>query len=289
MIIVFGGKGYVGRAFCQALERDGVPFHSVSRQTVDYYQSAELGGMIKQLQPTFLINAVGYTGKPNVVAYEVHRHACLLCNAVLSGVVREVCEPQNLPWGHLSSGCICSGDGPGNQGFSEDDTPNFSFGSNYCSFYWGTKALGEEALGSAKDCYIWRLRIPFDQLDGPRNYLSKLMRYERLLDVRNSVSHLGNFVYACLESERRRVPFGVYNVTNSGSVTTRQVVRIIKQYRFQDRSFAYFENEEDFMQLVAKAPCSSCVLNNGKLLEHGVPMPSVEDALHRALKEWCAA
>ncbi len=42
--------------------------------------------------------------------------------------------------------------GPDGGGFREDDAPNFSFRTNHCSFYSGTKALGEEVLAGAADC-----------------------------------------------------------------------------------------------------------------------------------------
>ena len=69
-------------------------------------------------------------------------------------------------------------------GFTETDPPNFTFRDPPCSFYSGTKALGEEmwrrrlvprCVGPAS--YIWRLRIPFDEFDNARNYLSKVQRY----------------------------------------------------------------------------------------------------------------
>jgi hypothetical protein len=50
-------------------------------------------------------------------------------------------------------------------GFTETDTPNFSFRDQPCSFYSGTKALGEEAMAGIGQSYIWRLRIPFDEFD----------------------------------------------------------------------------------------------------------------------------
>jgi dTDP-4-dehydrorhamnose reductase len=59
------------------------------------------------------------------------------------------------------------------RGFTETDTPNFSFRDPPCSFYSGTKALGEEAMAGIGQSYIWRLRIPFDEFDNARNYLSK--------------------------------------------------------------------------------------------------------------------
>jgi hypothetical protein len=39
--------------------------------------------------------------------------------------------------------------------------------------------------GNEPSGYVWRLRIPFNEEDGFRNYLSKFQRYDRLLDARN--------------------------------------------------------------------------------------------------------
>ena len=86
------------------------------------------------------------------------------------------------------------------------------------------RRLGEEAIAGVGQSYIWRLRIPFDEFDSARNYLSKVQRYEKVYDNVNSISHRGDFVRACLDLWERRAPFGIYNVTNPGFVTTRQVV-----------------------------------------------------------------
>ena len=78
-------------------------------------------------------------------------------------------------------------------GFTETDTPNFSFRDPPCSFYSGTKALGEEAIAGIGQSYIWRLRIPFDEFDSARNYLSKVQRYAKVYDNVNSISHRARF------------------------------------------------------------------------------------------------
>jgi len=114
-------------------------------------------------------------------------------------------------------------------GLRETDPPNFSFRTNNCSFYSGSKALGEEVLAGADNLFVWRLRIPFNEVDSPRNYLTKLMRYDRLLEAENSLSQLEEFVRATWECWEKRVPFGTYNVTNPGAVTTREVVDLIKK------------------------------------------------------------
>lgn len=286
MILLLGGNGYVGGAFAAALARSGVPWHGIGRRDVDFTDGAALLALLRASKPAFVVNCAGYTGKPNVDACEDHKAACLLGNAVLPGVVAEACAAAGVPWGHVSSGCIYQGGGPRPEGFREDDPPNFSFRAPPCSFYSGTKALGEEVLAGAPDCHIWRLRIPFSEVDNPRNYLSKLLNYRRLLDARNSLSHLDEFAEACLDCWRRRLPFGTWNITQPGSITAREITEMMRATGVARREFAFFASDEEFHRLATRTPRSNCVLDVSKALAHGLRLTPVHAAVERALRSW---
>jgi dTDP-4-dehydrorhamnose reductase len=235
--------------------------------------------------PRFLINAAGFTGKPNVDACELAKADCLYGNAVLPGGIREVCEDLKIPWGHVSSGCIYSGRRQDGKGWAEDDVPNFSFRSPPCSFYSGTKALGEEVLEGAENCYIWRLRIPFNEERSPRNYLQKLLNYDSLLEAENSVSHLGEFVQKCVECFEKEVEPSIYNMTNPGTVTTRQVTEWMREEGVTDKQFQFFEDEKQFMSKAAKTPRSNCVLDTTKAEKAGIGMRPVEKAMRESMQK----
>lgn len=287
MILLLGHTGYVGGEFQRQLAEQKIAHRCVSRSQQDYTCRDTLIGLIRDSKADFLINAAGYTGKPNVDACELHKAECLSGNAVLPGTIREACEMAgSVPWGQVSSGCIYTGRRDDGLGFTESDTPNFCFRTNNCSWYSGTKALGEECIADAEKTYIWRLRIPFNEHDSPRNYLSKVVRYERLLEAENSISHLTEFVSACLQSWQRRVPYGTYNVTNTGSITTRQVTQWIQQHLLPEKTYDFFDSEAEFMKIAAKTPRSNCVMDNSKLLATGIQISSVEEAIVRSLKGW---
>jgi dTDP-4-dehydrorhamnose reductase len=288
MIYLLGGSGYVGHAYEALLARKGLEVRNLRRRDLDYTNVETLTEALRQDRPEFLINAAGYTGKPNVDACELHKHDTLFGNAVLPGRIADACEAAGVPWGHVSSGCIYTGTRPDGGGFTEEDPPNFSFRTNNCSFYSGTKALGEEVLAGRPNLFIWRLRIPFNHVDGPRNYLSKLMRYDRLLDATNSISQLEEFVAATFACWEKRVPFGVYNVTNPGRVTTREVTEHIRASGVSNKTFHFFDNEDQFMQQAAKTPRSNCVLDSSKLASVGITMTPVHEAIDQALKAWKA-
>jgi dTDP-4-dehydrorhamnose reductase len=296
MILVLGAGGYVGRRFTALFQARGLAFVPLSRAEIDYTDPAVLRRILKKERPDFVINAAGFTGRPNVDACETARAETLFGNTVLPLRVAEACAEFGIPWGHVSSGCIYQGargqKGGHPLGFREEDAPNFSFRAGPCSFYSGTKAMAEEYLRAFPEVYLWRLRLPFDRHDSPRNYLSKLLRYPRLLDVRNSLSHLDDFAAACWATMERALPRGIYNLTNPGSVTTAEVVALIEQEgrarndRRLLRPFAYFESEEEFMKTGAHAPRSSCVLDTTKAERLALPLRPVRDALIDSLQRW---
>ena len=312
MILLLGASGYIGSAFATELRKRGRDFSPLSRSQADYTKFDALLEFLKNRKPEFVINAAGYTGKPNVDACELDKAGTLLGNALLPQTIAHACAVAGVPWGHISSGCIYSGakvavngqihaekdmtkpelralvekNPAAIHGYTETDTPNFSFRDLPCSFYSGTKALGEEAMAGVGQSYVWRLRIPFDEFDNARNYLSKVQRYAKVYDNVNSISHRGDFAKACLDLWERRAPFGVYNVTNPGFVTTRQVIGLVEKYLQPAKKFEFWSGDEEFYKIAAKTPRSNCVMDVSKLLSAGVKIRPVNKALEDSLGTW---
>ena len=115
-----------------------------------------------------------------------------------------------------------------------------------------------------------------------------MMRYDCLLDATNSLSQLDEFAATCLVCWTNQVPFGIYNLTNPGSITTKDVVFLIRRYGLSSKEFRFFESEEQFMQQAAITPRSNCVMDTSKAAAAGLQMSPVEDALERAMRNWSA-
>ena len=314
MILLLGATGYIGQAFLTELTRRGESFVALSRSQVDYTKFQPLYDYLKSNQPSFVINAAGFTGKPNVDACESAKADTLQGNTLFPQLLAHACTTLSIPYGHVSSGCIFAGawvDYGGGlvvekdmtrrefraiaatspekiRGFDESMTPNFSFRDLPCSFYSGTKALGEEAITGVGQGYIWRLRIPFDEFDNHRNYLTKIQRYAKVYDNFNSLSHRGDFAKACLDCWIQKVPFGTYNVTNPGFISTAVVLEMIKDILKPARDFVFWDSDEEFYKTGAVAPRSNCIMDSNKLLASGVDLRPVERALEETLRGWTA-
>ncbi len=285
-IVLIGGSGYVGSEFVKQISSLGHRLSRIGRANCDLYNLDALTKTLADIAPDYVINCAGYTGKPNVDACELDKTNCLAGNSVLPGIISSACRQNGIAWGHVSSGCIYTGSREDGSGFTEGDSPNFSFRQNNCSFYSGTKALGEELLAEDPNCYIWRLRIPFSNVDSSRNYLSKVMRYSRLLEAENSLSHLTEFVAAALDCFELNIPYGIYNLTNPGSIKTSEVVQLIRQAGLSDKQFDFFDSESDFMTKAAKTPRSNCVMDSTKAVSAGLKFRPIRDALTQTLSQW---
>jgi len=279
-VLLFGSTGYIGKEFLKQLtERKIGPF-CMSAQESDM---EDIQKTVINCDIDTIINCAGYTGKPNVDACEDKKAETMSGNVVFPRMLSIICERKKITLGHVSSGCIYNG--YKENGFTELDQPNFSFKNPPCSFYSGTKAFGEEMLEELEQKYIWRLRIPFEEKHNDRNYISKLINYNTLLNAKNSLSNKREYVKVCIDTLEKRVPYGIYNVTNKGHVETTEVVELIKKHLKVDKEFKYFESLESF-NLGIKAPRSNTVLNTDKLKSVGLEMKDAYQSLEECLKDW---
>jgi len=283
------GSGYVGQAFTRELGKRFINYTSLSRAKFDYTKFDNLWLYIKEHRPKFVINCAGVTGVPNIDWCEDHKAETLLANVALPLTVAHACAAHSVTWAQLSSGCLYNGNAGDGCGFTEKQPPDFSFRFPQHSFYSASKALAEEAIAGIGRRYVWRIRLPFNEVPNPKNLISKLLAYERVYDSPpNSASHLDDAVSACIDLWESDAAYGVYNVVNPGVLRNRRIVELIQNILKPKREFEFWKDDAEFYAKAAKAPRSNCVLSSEKLLTAGVKMRSVIEALTDSLDRWKA-
>lgn len=286
MIILFGSTGYIGSEFKVQLEQKQLKFKCWTNASSTSFSDLEKW-YAQSGYPVIdaVINAAGYTGKPNVDACELNKQDTIHGNITWPQILTDWCSLNDIPLGHISSGCIYQGRREDGKPFTEQDEPNFSFIQNNCSFYSGTKAIAEKIVSKWEKNYIWRLRIPFEENNNSRNYISKMLKYEKLLQAENSISNKQEFVSACIQSITKNIPYGIYNVTNTGYITTDKLIEKIKNTIAKDKKFTLID-EEELYKNYAKTPRSNCVMSNDKLLSTGITMRTVDESIDYCLNNW---
>jgi UDP-glucose 4,6-dehydratase len=281
MYIVLGKNGYIAEAIIKELKSRNLRHVAWSRTDVDYTNLAELKYNLYILgDDLHIINCAGYIGQPNVDACELAKADCVEGNVLLPMMLAQLSNEKEYDFTQISSGCIYGGY---DKHFTENDTSNFDFQNG--SFYSGTKALAEKVVKrNNPNAYIFRLRIPFDEHASPRNYITKLLSYDKLLNLENSLSHRGDFAKHSIELLQQKVPKGIYNITNKGFINAEGVVNLIKKYNLSKKDFKFFENTKSFNQEIV-APRSNCILDTSKA-EQYVKIRTVQEALEDSLSKY---
>jgi len=286
MIILFGSNGYIGSEFEKQLKELNQNVYCWPNTRKTTFKDLEQWYDIKGYPYIdAVINAAGYTGKPNVDSCEIEKSSTVHGNIVWPQILTDWCILNDITLGHVSSGCIYTGKKEDGNGFTEEDSPNFSWHQNNCSFYSGTKSIGEDIVSKWEKNYIWRLRIPFENINNNRNYLSKILNYNKLLNAENSISNKQEFVSACIQLILRKSPFGIYNITNTGYITTEQIVEKMKKTIVKNKDFEFIDDSLFYKNLV-KTPRSNCILDNKKLLSVGIEMSDVNESIDYCLNNW---
>jgi len=262
-VFLFGASGYIGSAFKAELERRGYPCIPCDRNG-----TTNSHGVV----PLLIINCTGLVKTPSVSANDEHRCETILSNVVFPERLVEECRRLNTPLLHVSTGALYRGDNHG-KGWSETDAPTQTFDSG-ANWYIGSKELAERVVMSYPQTYCCRLNRPFDHLDSPRNYLSKLDKFNVIHREVHSISHRYDFVNACIDLAFEMKPFGIYNMTNPGTVNTVDLAERVKKIGHDT---------------TIKGGNDGCVLNTDKLASVGIKMRPVEDALEDALRNWTPA
>ena len=267
--LVFGA-GWLGTQWAKRL--------GAKLTRTDIADEEALLGELKAEAPVRVINAAGATGSPNVDALEGHPGKTYRSNVVGPIVLASVCRDLGIHMTHLGSGCIYEGD-KGGAGFTEDDAPNFDG-----SLYSRSKALAETALRDF-DVLQLRVRLPLSSVPGPRNLLTKLLAFERVASVPNSVTILDDF-WAPAEALITRGEIGVWNMVNPGAETHDALLALWREHGDPDHAFEVITPEVLAGDLVARR--SNCLLDTTKLAAAGLAMPHVDEALPRLVQAYKA-
>jgi dTDP-4-dehydrorhamnose reductase len=251
------GNGYVGS---ELFSRLAIPVSSTggntwihSRSSFDYHDESKLRKFIGNNAITHVINCAGFTGRPNVDEGEDKKELCWELNVKLPLMISKVCKIFDINYIHISSGCIFSGY---EKEYTEADRPNFGL-FDESSFYSKTK----HAFETLNDygCTI-RVRMPFCNQLHDRSYLTKILKYNNLIDYKNSKTYLPDlcsFIKHIIETDYRVNNIGVLNFVNPGALQTRDIVDLMHEADIKNNKWTFV----DIDKLDIKAPRSNCTLS----------------------------
>lgn len=272
------GKGFVGSQFINHLQNNNIVYSAFSQRELDYTKTELLYKVLEEHKGniSYVINCFGYTGVPNVDACETNKELCYNYNVLYPLQIVRMCEVLNIPVIHVGSGCIYNGY---DKIYTEQDIPNFGVFSDDSSYYSKCKHLFETLVKDYK-CYVLRIRIPFTPEQSSKNYFSKLLKYDVLINQLNSITSITDFNNFLVHFMDVKPEYGVYNVVNPEPVKAKEVVKILKSSNLENPNWKFIP----LNKLKTKAQRSNCVLSDEKISNLNLKLPKTIDSLNRDIK-----
>ena len=272
MKILIIGKGYLGTRCAQAW-KDAV----ISDKIIVTVKDVE--ELIDQHQPEAILNAAGVVGKPNVDWCETHQIETIKGNTILPLIIAEACQNKGVYLLHMATGCIFYGQSTHGGPWTEEDH------GNPVAVYTKSKLAADLALSTLPNVGIARIRMPFDSQSHPANLIDKLSKYEKIIDVENSMTVVDDMVdvfYQLLEKKAE----GIFHVTNPGSIKHKEIMELYKKYVDPSHSNEWI-SEEDLVKLgLANKKRSNNIMTSINLKKYGITMRPIKEAITETIKKY---
>jgi len=266
------GRGYIGNQYYNSEDFAG---SLLSDADITKYDQAEKA--IKEFKPEVIINTAG---KTNLEWCRDNKTEALLVNVAGPLSLLNLAKQYNIFLVHLSSGCIFEGQGENSHGFKETDKPN-----PQC-FYAQSKAWCDQLISQSdyENVLILRLRQPFSDFDHPRNTITKLIGYDKLITSQQSITYVPDLISAtnCLLQKGAK---GIFNICNEGTMSPFEIVSLAKKILKLDKTFIPIDKQtlDNMDKNNQREHRVDTLLNTDKLKKVGCQLPQIKQRVEEAL------
>jgi len=260
------GRGYFGTKLAKAYKTTAIAAHIEN-----------MSGVIKLLKahkPQIIINCTGFTGSPNVDDCENNLEKTLIANTFVPILLAEFCVRLNIKLVHISTGCLYE---PHDfLPIGETLPPDF-----FALYYSRTKIYSESALVTLSQKFpilILRPRIPLDVIPHPKNILTKILKFEQVINCANSVTYMPDFIKA-VQHLIAKDARGLYNVVNSGGL---KYTTLLKEFA----KHSPIAMKKVFCYTTLPTPRTNLILSTAKLKATGFEVRPIDEVLAECVKEY---
>lgn len=266
-ILLFGSTGWIGGKVKKIMQDNNfIVIDAHSR--LDSFENIK--DEIDNTDFDYCFLCAGITRDPsnpssNIDWCETHKEVTMNINYLGCLNLIELCRGKKVVY--FGTGCIYEydrlhpvptkdWDGRGYPGYNENELPNF-----LKSMYSYSKARFEQEIKDLPNVLTLRLRMPMDSYLSPRNIITKLLKYEKVINIPNSMSVLDDLLPLV---PRMLHLNGVYNFVNPGVISHNQILDLYIKH--VDSNFKYTNFNLDEQSKVIVAPRSNTALDSSKLL-----------------------
>lgn len=274
-VLVYGSTGWIGHKIVTLLSDLQISYVCSKVRLDNYLDLLQELDNISADGITHVLLSAGKTGVPNVDWCEDHKHEVLSVNVIAPSLIAQKCHLYGIHMTFISTGCIYEydNDHPINgKGFTEEDKPNFQG-----SFYSYSKTIVENIVKHYDNVLILRVRMPISDDLHPRNFITKISRYPKVVDIPNSMTILPDLL-PLIPSMMTQKLCGIFNFCNPNTLSHSYILDLYTQYIDPDFKYTIFSLEDQAK--VLKAGRSNNHLDVSKLLSYFPNIPDAQVSIH---------
>ena len=289
-ILIYGGNGWIGGMMCELLSKQNIAY---VKSSVRVDNKSAVADELDKENPTHVMSFIGrthgtYDGEKYTTIDYLEQKGKITENVrdnLFSPVLLAIlCSTRNIHFTYLGTGCIFNYDDnhcltPNGNGWREEDTPNF-FGSSYSVVKGYTDELMHLFGTSVLNL---RIRMPIVSQDTPRNFISKIIRYEKICSIPNSMTVLDELLPIALDMSLKKIT-GTINLVNPGVISHNEILQMYKDNGHPYFRWKNFTLEEQSNILDSER--SNNRLDTNKLKEMYPNVNNIQDAVLKCLKNW---
>ena len=282
--LLWGARGWIGGQFKAVLEAKGWAVVVASSRADN---RGAVTAEVDAVKPTHIVSLIGRTHGPGYTTIDyLEQKGKLLenINDNLYGplVLAGVAKAKGLHMMYMGTGCIFEYDEThtleGN-GFTEADLPNF-FGSSYSTVKGFTDRLMAEEFGAT--ALNVRIRMPISWEDGPRNFISKIIAYEKICSIPNSMTVLDDILPILADCMRDGVT-GTLNAVNPGVIDHTTILRWFRDIQDQGHTWEEIDNAV-LVGTCVKGARSNNMLDTSRINSLCPSIPLIQTSVRRILE-----
>jgi 3,5-epimerase/4-reductase len=285
-LLLYGSKGWIGDQTKIYLDKQSISYIEGHERSDNVDKLLE---EIKQIKPTHIISFIGRThGNVNEKNYKTIDY--LQDSSKLMENIRDnlyspvtlaiICENLGIHFTYLGTGCLFQYDdnhpfGNEKTGFTDSDKPNF-FGSNYST----VKGFTDQIMHLFPNTLNLRIRMCLTPEAHWRNFITKIVTYEKVCSVPNSMTVLPDLIPAMIDMVSRNIT-GTVNLTNPGLISHNEILEMYKELVDTDFKWNNMSIEEQTNLLAAGR--SNNYLDVSILQKHCPYVKHIKEAVRECL------
>ena len=135
----------------------------------------------------------------------------------------------------------------------------------------------EDLLKDYENVCTLRVRMPISSdLSNPRNFITKITRYNKVVNIPNSMTVLDELLPISIKMAKKNLR-GIWNFTNPGVISHNQILELYRDYIDPKFKWENFNLEEQAKVIVA--PRSNNEMDASKLKNEFPGLLSIEESI----------